>query len=254
MGYLLGEMTWDECGETLKTVDFVVLPTGAMEQHSIHLPLLVDSIRAENLCSRLAEKAKEHGLHIVVLPTLYYGFSEHHFPFTGTISLKPDTYERVLEDIGWSLQQHGVKRFLIMNFHGGNIEPIRVAILRMQRDLKLKIHFIHWTSYASDLIDEYAKLKRGDQWDKPKWGHACEHETSMTLLFRPDLVKIDKIQKPNMKPTPQTRGFMRMEEMTDTGGTGDPRISSVDFARELVEKVTLRIIETLKADLKLEQE
>jgi len=54
---LLRELTWEEAGEAIKEADFLILPTGSMEQHGLHLPLLTDTIRAENLARLVAEKA-----------------------------------------------------------------------------------------------------------------------------------------------------------------------------------------------------
>jgi creatinine amidohydrolase len=52
---LLWEMTYEEARTAFEEADFVVLPTGSIEQHSIHLPVSVDSIRAEELTRYLVE-------------------------------------------------------------------------------------------------------------------------------------------------------------------------------------------------------
>lgn len=57
-----------EAEEAFRDADFIVLPTGSMEQHSSHLPLSTDSIRAEELTRYLALHSE--GLRMVVLPTL----------------------------------------------------------------------------------------------------------------------------------------------------------------------------------------
>jgi creatinine amidohydrolase len=45
----LWTMTWEDAGEAFERGDAAVLPTGSTEQHSVHLPVSVDSIRAEHL-------------------------------------------------------------------------------------------------------------------------------------------------------------------------------------------------------------
>jgi len=237
--YKLSEMTWGEAEKAIKEADFVVLPTGSIEQHSTHLPLSVDSIRAEELTKLLAESSKD--LRFVVLPTLYYGYSEHHIHFPGTITLGSDTYRRVIEDIGWSLKQHGAKHLLILNFHGGNKTPIQLAVNRLQREIGIETHFIHWTSFARDLVVKWAKSE--------DWGHACEYETSLTLLFRPDLVRKEKIEKQRVKRRKRTQPLRYWEDFSEQGGTGDPTKASAEFAKHLVEEVTQRILKDLKADL-----
>ena len=245
---LLSQMTSKEAGEAIKEADFVILPTGATEQHSLHLPLSVDSIRAEELTKFLAENSD--GLKLVVLPTLYYGLSEHHIHFPGTITLKDETYLKALFEIAWSLKQHGAKRFLIANFHGGNTQACQLACLRIERELGMKTYFVHWTSFARDIIDEYAK--------GVPWGHSGLHETSVILLFQPELVKKEEMREqeysgpPIGEERPQTKSRPYFGKRYPTGGIGDPRLASAEFAKELVEKTTKRIVEALREDMKYE--
>ena len=242
MSVLLGEMTSEESKKAIEEADFVLLPTASMEQHSLHLPLLTDTIRAENISRRLAQSSKS--LRIVVLPTVCYGYSEHHIHYPGTITLKPETFQKVLYDIASSLKQHRAKRLFILNFHGGNTEPIKIMADAIQRHLDLKVYASDWTKLARGLIVDWTKSE--------DWGHACEHETSMILYFRPDLVRKDKIRKPNMAPKPVIRQIAYWEERTDTGGIGDPTKASAEFAEQLIEKMNVRIVAALEADMKNE--
>ncbi len=55
--YDLGGMTSADAGEAVADADFVVLPTGSIEQHAQHLPVSVDTLRAESLTrERLEER------------------------------------------------------------------------------------------------------------------------------------------------------------------------------------------------------
>ena len=40
--------------------------------------------------------------------------------FPGTMTLRPETFLDLLEDIIVSMRHHGFRRFLIVNGHGGN--------------------------------------------------------------------------------------------------------------------------------------
>jgi Uncharacterized protein, putative amidase len=148
--YDLGSMTWEDAGEALETADMVVLPTGSIEQHSKHLPVTVDTLRAENLTRELVEAAPERGLSMVRLPTLPYGYSEHHMTYPGTITLGADTYQSVLEEIGASMAEHGADRLAIVNCHGGNRSPMKLAADRLQRDHGIEVYPVHWTEYAAN--------------------------------------------------------------------------------------------------------
>ncbi len=235
----LGELTWEEAGELIKTADFVILPTGSLEQHGLHLPLLTDSIRAEALTGEVARRAEEKGLKILVLPVLPYGVSEHHINFPGTVSIDPLTYASFIEEIGRSLALHGAKRLIIMNFHGGNLPALQIAAARMRTRHGLKTYVMHWTSYAREAIMRILK-------PSSNWGHACEHETSMIMLFRPELVRKDRIRAPRIRERPPAQAFQYFDELTDTGGLGDPAKASSEKARMIVEEATERIVEALE--------
>ncbi len=247
---LLWDMTYEEAGEAFKEADFIVLPTGSIEQHSIHLPVSTDSIRAEELTKYLVNNSRE--LKMVMLPTLHYGQSNHHIHFTGTMTLKEETYIQVLKDIAWSVKQHGGKRLLIVNFHGGNVAPIQVARLMIERAVGLKVYFVGWSSFARDMVKEWAP-------DVP-YGHSGFYETSMILEFRPDLVRREKMKKQEQRFYQQiserqpTRGTAAayFDDNYITGGIGDPTLASADLAKKIIPETTRRIVEALIEDMRYE--
>ena len=246
----LWEMTYEEAGEAFKEADFIVLPTGSIEQHSIHLPLSTDSIRAEELTKYLVTHSGD--LRMVMLPTLYYGQSNHHIHFPGTITFSEETYVRVLKEIAWSVKQHGGKRLLIVNFHGGNVAPIQMARLIIEREIGLKVYFVQWSGFANDLIREWAP--------GVPYGHSGFYETSMILKFRPDLVVRERMRKQEQRfhrergerqPTRFTAAAY-FEDNYITGGIGDPTLASAELADKIIPIVNQRIIEALIEDMKYE--
>ena len=48
--------------------------------------------------------------------------------FPGTMTLRPETFLDLLEDIIVSMRHHGFRRFLIVNGHGGNRALMSVAV------------------------------------------------------------------------------------------------------------------------------
>jgi len=247
---LFWEMTREEAQEATKEADFIVLPVGSTEQHSIHLPVSTDSIRAEELTKYLA--LHSGGLKMVVLPTLAYGESLHHMHFPGTISLREETYMQVLKDIAWSVKKQGGRRLLIVNYHGGNAAPIQLIRMEIEREMGLKVYFVGWSSFAADLVKEW--------FPKVPYGHACFYETSMILHFRPDLVKKEKIRKqeqrhsfetPN-RPITRDTAAAYFEDQYVTGGIGDPALAKAELAAKIIPEVTERIIRALKEDMSRE--
>lgn len=236
----LANLTWEEAEAAIPAADYVVLPCGSIEQHSVHLPLAVDAIRAEHLAGELAAAAPDHDLSILTLPTLAYGYAEHHMPFAGTITLMPDTYQRVVIEIGRSVQRHGGDRFLLLNCHGGNRSPLRLAADRLQRDHGLATHRVFWVEYAREYLDE-----RLDD----DGGHAGAHETSAIELFRPDLVRTERKEPQTRKDRLETQQYKYFDDLSVQGGLGDPTMSDPEFMAEVVEKATADLLEDLRADL-----
>src|SRR5213079_3491847 len=110
----ISEMNWMMVDDYLKRDDRAVLPLGSTEQHA-YLSLSVDSILAERLAVEAAEP-----LGVPVFPVVAYGITPYFRAFPGSITLRVDTYLRVVGDILKAMAEQGFKRILIVNGHGGN--------------------------------------------------------------------------------------------------------------------------------------
>jgi len=113
-GMQISEMNWMMVEEYLRRDNRAVLPLGCTEQHA-YLSLTTDSILAERLAVEAAEP-----LGVPVFPVLAYGITPYFRAFPGTITLRVETYMPVLRDILDAMTDHGFKRILIVNGHGGN--------------------------------------------------------------------------------------------------------------------------------------
>src|ERR1700740_268383 len=106
-----------------------ILPVGSLEQHGPHLPVITDTASASAAAIAAARlvASDPKPVPVAVLPGLWLGLSEHHLPFGGTISVDYAAYRAILESIVRSLRALGFARLLIVNGHGGNIDPLAVA-------------------------------------------------------------------------------------------------------------------------------
>src|ERR1700755_1997646 len=104
-----------------------ILPAGSLEQHGPHLPVITDTASASAAPIAAARLVAPDPIPVAVLPGLWLGLSEHHLPFGGTISVDYAAYRAILESIVRSLRAIGFARLLIVNGHGGNIDPLAVA-------------------------------------------------------------------------------------------------------------------------------
>ncbi len=111
----INDMNWMQVEKVLQHDDRAVVPVGSTEQHG-YLRLTTDAILAERVACEAAEP-----LGVPVFPVLTYGITPYFRAYPGTVSLRLDTYQRIVADILESLAGAGFKRVLFVNGHGGNI-------------------------------------------------------------------------------------------------------------------------------------
>ena len=140
----LAEMTWPEVEAYLKTSTGIFLPTGSTEQHGPIGLIGTDALCAEAVALRAAESAKA-----VVAPTLALGPAQFNLGFPGTISLRAETFARVVYDVLTSLARQGFTRIYVVNGHGANLAPIRVALHDALQDVGdgLAVRLRSWWDY-----------------------------------------------------------------------------------------------------------
>jgi len=124
--------------EYLRRDDRCVLPLGSTEQHA-YLSLSVDSILAERLAIEAAEP-----LSVPVFPVVAYGITPYFRAFPGTISLRVQTYLAVVRDVLDSMFEHGFKRILIVNGHGGNVPAQGLVAEWLADHPGMRIKFHNW--------------------------------------------------------------------------------------------------------------
>src|SRR4029450_7853709 len=108
-----------------------LLPVGSVEQHGNHIPVGCDANSAAAVALRAAAGLETSERPVLVLPTLWYGYSPHHMPFAGTITLRSETFLSVVQDVLDSLLGQGVRRAVILNGHGGNVSSLDVGASRL---------------------------------------------------------------------------------------------------------------------------
>jgi creatinine amidohydrolase len=191
---LLAEMTREQIrGIAPETT--VVLPTAAIEQHGPHLPVVTDTLACTTICQRAAELAADR-TQVTVAPPLHFGFSHHHYPYPGVLSLSSATFIQVIKEICDSLQRSGFRRIAIVNGHGGNDEAIRVAARDVALEHPVSIAAAsYWTVAWPALVEE---AKANEVGMLP--GHAGAFETSLVLALRPELVDQPSYPTPLARP------------------------------------------------------
>jgi creatinine amidohydrolase len=164
----ISDMNWMMVEEYLKRDDRCALPLGSTEQHA-YLSLSVDSILAERIAVEAAEP-----LGVPVFPVLAYGITPYFRAFPGSITLRADTYLRVVGDILDAMAEQGFKRILIVNGHGGNAPAQSLAVEWMSDHPEIRIKFHNWwnapktwaETVAIDSIASHASWMENFPWTR----------------------------------------------------------------------------------------
>jgi len=193
---LLTEMTWVDVQSYLEENDMVIIPLGSIEQHGKHLPIGTDYFSAFELSKRISAKTD-----VVVAPILMVGYSEYHSGFPGTISISLETMEMVVFECIESLIKHGFKRFIFYNAHGGNNIVQEKLIHRVNSNtgadaVSIGVGSPLWPTEGVEYFD---------------W-HAGKFETSLDLCLFPDLVQLDKAEKPIIHFSEETERMKLLAE------------------------------------------
>jgi creatinine amidohydrolase len=225
----LAELTWTQVKALSKDVP-VVFPVAALEQHGQHLPLFTDSMLLAEIVRRAAEKTGER---VLFAPLMWLGNSDHHLDFPGTLSSPPRTYLDLLNGLLENFLQHGFKRLVFINGHGGNDVPGRQTIFEArQRHRHRSDLLLLFATYWSLGTRPPPSANLGQQ----QMGHACEWETSMLLRIAPHLVRNFKGLEPVAPGNPfepAARAWIT-KDRTAPGHIGEPHLASAEKGEVLL--------------------
>ncbi|MGE3269228.1 MAG: creatininase family protein [Chloroflexota bacterium] len=189
----LAELTREELQRRLPEAT-VVIPIGATEQHGPHLPLMTDHLMAETIALRAAEQMPAR-VDVLVTPVLPFGCSSHHLAVGGALSISQRTYIAVLVDLAECVARMGGKRLVILNGHGGNEDPMRVAAneLVFEKRLGMAVAAASYWTIGRAAVEQLPF--RGP-------GHAGHFETSCVMAVRPELPHLEQRFPPDREPRP----------------------------------------------------
>lgn len=157
-----------------------ILPTAAIEQHGPHLPVGVDTMIATGMLERLRADCPDD-LDIRILPIQAIGKSNEHLHARGTLTLTAESALGAWREIGLSIARAGVRKVVIVNSHGGNLDLVSI----LSRELRVMAGMFavkcQWGAFGvPDGL--YSSQERS-------FGiHGGDLETSLMLHFRPETV------------------------------------------------------------------
>ena len=157
----------------------VIIGIGAIEQHGIHLPLGTDSLGVRKFIYEIASRTNSVCIH-----PCWAGYSPHHMAFPGSLTFTAETLLNILLETIESFAHHGIKRFVLINHHGGNTNTMNLAVQIARREYKVMIATPHGPKNT-----ETAK-KIQDRMDRYFEVHSGPRETAYALHYFPELVEM----------------------------------------------------------------
>ena len=234
----------------------IVQPIGAIEQHGPHLPLAVDAAISVGVLGKALEKLPAD-IPAYALPCLYYGKSNEHIGFPGTITLSANTLLSVITEVAVSIYRSGFRKLVLMNSHGGQPQIIEIAA----RD----IHQKYPDFSVFPLFTWRVRHSAGDLLtpQEQEYGiHAGDAETSIMLSLLPKQVQMDKAVEEYPQGLPGD-SLLDMEgklpfawltkELSRSGVMGDATAATKKKGDRILESVANGWVEVIQDVYKFQQ-
>lgn len=219
------DLTWVE----LKTqIDAghtaVILPMGGLEQNGPYITLAkhnhVVAYAAQEVATELG-----HTLVAPVLKVVPQGSMDRpsgNLLFPGTMALRDETFERVLQDMVLSLAYAGFKRVYLMGDHGQSQYMQAQVAERMTQILQpVGVRVLHVKSYYQpDLESDYLARKGISQ--ALQGEHAGVSDTAQIWAVCPDAVRQKELL------------LLGGNDLSTQGLSGRPELASPELGRELL--------------------
>lgn len=180
-------LTWTDIQAMPDKENVVIIqPIGAIEQHGPHLPIIVDSAIAVSVLGKALSKL-DTAVPAYALPPLYYGKSNEHWHFPGTITLSAQTLLAILTEMADSIYRSGFRKLVLMNAHGGQPQIMEIAARDIHQKYEDFLVFPLFTWAVPHIAKELLSPK-----ELELGIHAGDAETSLLLSILPEQVKMER--------------------------------------------------------------
>jgi creatinine amidohydrolase/Fe(II)-dependent formamide hydrolase-like protein len=232
------KLTWEEVRDAIaagKTT--IIVPTGGTEQNGPHIALGKHNVRiaanGENIARRLGNA--------LVAPVVAYtpegGIDPPtgHMRFPGTISIPDPVFRQVLEYIARSLKQHGFRDVVFIGDSGPNQAGQIAVAATLNAEWaggNTRVHAIPGYYRSDPEGDAAIMMARGIKREQIG-NHADPRDTSQMMAVDPTMVRNSKIVAADGK----------------NGIQGDPRGSTAEIGRALIDKNMARTVDLIRQSI-----
>jgi len=137
-----------------------------------------------------------------VFPAVVYGLTPYLLAYPGTISLRMETYVRLVRDILDGLARSGFRRILLCNSHGGNTPAISLAQEWMADHPGCRVRFHNWWNAPrtlravqdTDPVASHASWMENFPWTRLANVRGPEEAKPMTDLDRLRLLSPEEVR------------------------------------------------------------
>jgi creatinine amidohydrolase len=250
-------LTWSQIEQMPNKENVVIIqPIGAIEQHGLHLPIAVDSAISLGVLGKALEHLPQDIL-AYALPCLYYGKSNEHIGFPGTITLSAQTLLAVITEMALSIYASGFRKLVLMNSHGGQPQIIEIAARDIHQQYPDFAVFPLFTWRVPHIVGEMLTPQ------EQKYGiHGGDAETSIMLSLLPEQVRMDKAVKEYPQGLPED-SLLDMEgklpfawltkELSKSGVMGDATVATKEKGDRILESLAQGWVQVIQDVYKFQQ-
>ena len=216
-----------------------MIPIGSIEQHGPHLPNGTDTFAAELVAQGVADR-----LDAVYVPLGPYGVTPIHAGHPGTVNLRRETFEALLNDVCTELIRFGIETVVLVNWHEGNIASMNAVATDLQDR-----HDVVFVAAQACYVAQRLYSPEGGELT-----HGGGIETLAVLAHDPSLVKVERAGEPTRPPGAHELDAMRrshevygfvtdVSELAVDGWYGNPLWATQERAADFVDVVADGVVE-----------
>lgn len=240
MKHLAAHLPWPRIKALAESNAWALLPIGSTEAHGPHLPLNVDVVIAQEVCSRISSS-----FDTIEFPPIAYSLTDFAAPFAGTVSIPAETAKAMLVAVIRGISHAGFARVCVVNHHlePAHFKVVHAAALEAASPTLRVVVPDHRRKPTGPLLGH--EFMHGGS-------HAGSYETSLMLAAAPHLVdELARRALPSLSVDLPAAIKAGATNFLDAGGPdayfGAPAEASVAEGNRLFELITAATLEAMKA-------